>query len=91
MLMSEVLRSCAHRNVAEAAILSIGGDFATMVRERAEHAGQSVGDFTAARVQQFSMQASERDRHLVTAQMRGEDLALLSGLRVVVQRMMQGA
>lgn len=88
MLVSEVLRSCAHRHVAEAAVLSIGGDFASEVRAKAGHAGLSVGDFTAARVQQFSRHASERDWHLVTARMHGEDLALLSGLRFVMQRMM---
>ena len=69
-------------------MLSIGGSFATTVRERAAHEGLSVGDFTAARVQQFSRRASERDWRLVTAQMHREDLALLSGLRVVMQRMM---
>ena len=88
MLVSEVLHSCAHRHVAEAAVLSIGGEFATEIRERAEHAGLTVGDFTASRVQQFSRLASERDRRLLTAQMHGEDLALLSGLRIVMQRMM---
>ena len=88
MLVSEVLRSCAHRHVAEAAVLSIGGTFANSVREQAAHAGLTVGDYTAARVQQFSRSASERDRNVVTAQMHGEDLALLSGLRVVLQRMM---
>ena len=88
MLVSEVLHSCAHRHVAEAAVLSIGGEFAMAVRQRAQHAGLSVGDFTAARVQQFSRRASERDWRLVTAQMHGEDLALLSGLRIVMQRMM---
>lgn len=88
MLVSDILHSCAHRHVAEAAVMSIGGEFATAVRQRAETEGLSVGDFTAARVQRFSLQASERDWRSLNAQMRGADLALLSGLRVVMQRMM---
>lgn len=88
MLVSDVLHSCMHRHVAEAAVLSIGGDFARAIRRKADHEGLTVGDFTAARVRLFSTRASERDRRRVTAEMRGEDLALLSGLRVVMQSMM---
>ena len=89
MLVSDVLHSCAHRHVAEAAVASIGGEFAATVRRRADVTGQSVGDFTAARVRQFSRWATERDWRQVAAEMRGEDLALLSGLRVVLTRMMK--
>ena len=36
MLVSDILRSCAHGHVAAAAIKSIGGDFAASVQRRAE-------------------------------------------------------
>ncbi len=88
MLVSDVLHSCAYGYVAEAAVASIGGEFAESVRRSADGSGQSIGDFTADRVRQFSIRASERDWRQVAAQMRGEDLALLSGLRVVMTRMM---
>ncbi|MCW6509331.1 hypothetical protein [Lichenifustis flavocetrariae] len=88
MLVTDILHSCAHRHVAEAAIASIGGEFAATVRRRADGEGRSVGDFTSHQVKQFSVRASERDWRSVAAQMRGDDLALLSGLRVVMTRMM---
>lgn len=89
MIMSDVLHSCTHRQVAEAAIASIGGDFAAAVRLHASGTGQSVGDFTADRVRLFSRRASERDWRHVADKMRGEDLPLLSGLQVVMIRMME--
>ena len=88
MLVSDILRSCTHRHVAAAAIASIGGDFAAAVQRRADGEGLSIGDFTATRVRSFSGRASERDWRLVAAQMQGQDLALLSGLQVVMTRMM---
>ena len=88
MLVSDILNSCVHGHVAEAAIASIGGDFAENVKRHAGEQGQSVGEFTAFQVRKFSMRASERDWRDVVANMRGEDLALLSGLQVVMLRMM---
>lgn len=88
MLVSDILRSCTHRHVAAAAIASIGGDFAAAVQRRAAGEGLTVGDFTAARVRLFSGRAAERDWRMVAARMQGQDLALLSGLEVVMTRMM---
>lgn len=89
MLVSDILRSCTHRHVAAAAVASIGGTFAAAVEQRASGEGLTVGDFTATRVRLFSGRASERDWHLVAARMQGQDLALLSGLEMVVTRMME--
>lgn len=89
MLVSDILHSCTHRHVAEAAIASIGGEFAENVRRRALGRGMTIGDFTADRVRCFSGRASERDWRTMQAGMTGEDLALLSGLRVIMTRMMQ--
>lgn len=88
MLVSDILRSCAHRHVAAAAIMSIGGDFAASVQRRAEGEGLSLGDFAADRVKRFPRRASEGDWRMVEARMQGQDLALLSGLEVVMMRMM---
>lgn len=91
MLVSDILKSCRHQAVAEAAIASIGGAFAANVRGRADECGQSVGDFTAHQVLRFSESASERDWRYLLSTMRGEDLALLTGLQVVMLRMMAEA
>lgn len=88
MLVSDILRSCTHQHVAAAAIASIGGDFAATVQRRAAGEGLTVGDFTATRVRLFSGRAGERDWRMVAARMQGQDLALLSGLQVVMARMM---
>ena len=91
MLVSDILKSCRHRAVAEAAIASIGGDFAADVRWRADASGQSIGDFTASQVTRFSERASERDWRYLLSTMHGEDLALLAGLQAVMLRMMAEA
>lgn len=91
MLVSDILNSCAHDQVAEAAIASIGGPFAEAVKTRAVATGQSVGEFAAGHVRRFSSDASERDWRDLVAVMRGEDLALLSGFQVVLLRMMKSA
>ncbi|MDX7949866.1 hypothetical protein P7D22_01580 [Lichenihabitans sp. Uapishka_5] len=88
MRVSDILTSCAHHHVAAAAVASIGGDFAANVRRRANGAGVTIGDFTAERVRMFSGRASEGDWRVVAATMEGQDLALLSGLQVVMTRMM---
>lgn len=88
MRLNEVLHSCSHGHVAEAAIVSIGGPFATRVMSSAAAEGESVGEFTARQVRSFSRIASERDWRTVSAQMHGSDLALLAGLEAVMTRMM---
>ncbi len=88
MLVSDILKSCSHERVAEAAVASIGGDFAHHVRRRAGERGHSVGGSTANHVKQFSRQASKRDGRLLLATLRGEDLALLAGLQAVMVRKM---
>ena len=87
MLVHDILRSCSHGYVAEAAVASIGGDFARQVTMRARERDQSVGDFTANHVRRFSGRATERDWRLVAAKMQGEELALLIGFESVVLRM----
>lgn len=90
MRVMDVLHSCSHGPVAEAAIVSIGGCFAVRVRSSAAARGQSVGDFTSQHVRGFTECASERDWRLIAARMEKADLALLAGLEAVVTRMMDG-
>ena len=88
MLVKDVLNSCLHGEVAEAAVVSIGGQFAGQVKSSAKAEGQSIGEFTSSRVRQFSQFATERDWRVVASRMRGEDLPLLAGLEALMQRMM---
>lgn len=88
MLVTDILNSCVHEQVAEAAVASIGGDFADRVKLSASAQGRTIGLFTAERVRKFTNFASERDWRVLAAQMHGEDLPLLAGLQIVVSRMM---
>ena len=88
MRVMDILHSCSHGHVAEAAVVSIGGSFAHEVKASAASRGQTVADFTAQHVRQFSRHASERDWRQVASRMQGADLALLAGLEAVMTRMM---
>ena len=86
MLVSDLLHSCANECVAEAAVASIGGDFAHAVQDAAEEQGVSAGFYAAAKVRRFARIATERDwRELVDA-LKGEDFPVLTGLRTIVTR-----
>lgn len=86
MLVSDLLHSCANDRVAEAAVSSIGGAFASRVQAGAADDGVTVGSFTSRIVREFAVLASERDwRDLVMA-VRGQDHPVLAGLQVIVSR-----
>ena len=88
MRLMDILHSCSHGHVAEAAVVSIGGSFAHKVRSSAEARGLSVGEYTSRHVRTFSQRANERDWRSISSTMQGEDLALLAGLQAVITRMM---
>lgn len=88
MRVTDILHSCSHGHVAEAAVVSIGGPFARRVQSSAAARGQTIGEFTSHRVREFSSQASERDWRVIATRMQGADLALLAGLEAMMSRMM---
>ena len=86
MLVSDLLHSCAHEDVAEAAVASIGGDLVERLQAEAGERGVSVGRLAAGVVRSFAREASERDwRDLVDA-CRGQDVPVLCGLRIILTR-----
>ena len=86
MLVSDLLHSCANDCVAEAAISSIGGEFASRMQSAAERRGVSVGFLASSLVRDFARGATERDwRHLVDA-VRGQDFPVLAGLQVILTK-----
>lgn len=86
MLVSDLMHSCAHEGVAEAAMASIGGPLAARVQAEAHVSGTSVGALVAARVRSFARDASERDWRDLADAVRGHDFPVLSGLGVIVSR-----
>ena len=86
MLVTDLLHSCANDRVAEAAVASIGGDFAMLVRMEAEDGDVSVGRFTASVVRAFAIGASERDWRDLAFAVRGHDHPVLAGLQLILTR-----
>ncbi len=89
MLVSDILHSCGNERVAEAAVSSIGGEFAERLRALASRCDISVGDLVGRLVRRFAAEAAERDWRFVTAAMDGKDLPVLCGLRAIIDSMMR--
>ena len=89
MLVSDILHSCGNERVAEAAVSSIGGEFAERVRALASRCEITVGDLVGRLVRRFAADAAERDWRFVMAAMNGKDLPVLCGLRAIVDTMMR--
>ncbi len=90
MLVSDLLHSCANDRVAAAAVLSIGGTFASRIQREADERGVTVGVYASRIVRDFADGAGEREwRDLVSA-IRGQDHPVLSGLQVILDRRASG-
>lgn len=88
MLIADILHSCSNERIADAAVASIGGDFALRVRRAAASGEVSVGALTGSLVRRFVLEANERDWRLVTKAIGGSDVPVLCGLRVIVEQML---
>ena len=86
MLVFDLLNSCAHEDVAGAAVASIGGTFASDLQAQADERGLSLGSFAAARVQSFARVATERDWRELVETVRGKDFPVLSGLQLILTK-----
>ena len=86
MLVSDLLHSCANDRVAEAAISSIGGPFASRLQREAESHGVSLGGLASGRVRTFARQASERDWRDLARAVRNQDFPVLTGLQVILSK-----
>ena len=89
MLIGDILHSCVNESVAEAAVLSIGGDFSERLRTLACRCDLTVGALVGRIVRRFALGATERDWRFVTSAMDGEDLPLLCGLKALIDTMMR--
>ena len=89
MLIADILHSCSNERVAEAAVDSIGGDFAHRVRLLAARCDMPVGLLVGRLVRRFAADAHERDWRQVTLAIFGDDQPVLAGLRAVVEAMMR--
>ncbi|MGA2044845.1 MAG: hypothetical protein ABSG83_15910 [Roseiarcus sp.] len=86
MLMRKIVHSCTNVHVAHAAVVSIGGDFATAFAEEAARRAMSPGVLAAQMVAKFSACAADEDRGGLDAAARDSDQPILSGLRYILSR-----
>mgnify|MGYP007004380965 CR=1 FL=1 len=90
MLRAELINSCSHEKVAEAAILSIGGEFRDRVALLARASDVSTGHYAAQCVRRFAEEANEQDWEALSAVIAGCDTPILHGLRWLVETMLDG-
>ncbi len=86
MVVNDIVNSCAHEKVAEAALASIGTQFLADVRAAARCKSQSPGAYAAASVSQFRSRAQLNDYAELHSAIRGADQPVLKGLRLILER-----
>lgn len=89
-LIAEMIHSCSHEMVAQAAVASVGGDFAGKVSATAGAQGLSAGAFAARVVREFEKRigenrVDEKEIQSLRAVMDRADQPILSGLRHILQ------
>ncbi len=84
MMIEEVIRSCVVVSVAEAAVASVGGGFATEVKRAATANGMSVGDYAVASVGRFARNGREGEMRAVATAMAGSHMPVLAGLERIL-------
>ncbi len=85
MLCAELVRTCTHEKVAEAAVLSIGNEFRDRVSLLARVSAQTPGAYVAELVRRFSEDAAESDWEALALAIAGRDMPILHGLRWIVE------
>lgn len=91
MLRCEIIRTCSHEKVAEAAVLSIGPGFRDRVALVAAASGMGAGACVAGFVRRFQEEASQRDMDALANFIAGSDMPILDGLRWIVEFMIDGS
>jgi hypothetical protein len=86
MIYNEIVHTCSNSYVADAAVLSIGGDIARAVADDANRHAMSRGAYAAKLVRDFAQQADGCDEGYVVAAAQGSQQPVLSGLRYILER-----
>ena len=88
MIVADILHSLNDKAVAEAAVVSIGGEFAATMKSQAARRGMTLGGLTSSLVSGFAIGASERDWRVLMSTMAGQDHPVLAGLRLMAEQML---
>ncbi len=84
--LREIIRTCSNPHVAQAAVASIGGEYASRFADQAWRRDLTSGVLAARLVRAFAMKADEEDCDGVAEATRGADQPILSGLRYILDR-----
>jgi hypothetical protein len=84
-LIAEIIHTCSHEKVAQAAVASMGADFAGRVGATAGAYGLSIGAFTARAVRDFERRVGEQEKQALRALMHHADQPILTGLQHILQ------
>ncbi|WP_374308686.1 hypothetical protein [Methylocella sp.] len=84
-LIAEVVHSCSNEKVAQAAVSSIGSDFAGKVKATATVYGLSMGAFAAHTVEQFGRTCDIEEKRVLRVLMKGTDQPILVALEHILR------
>lgn len=84
-LIAEVVHSCSNEKVAQAAVASIGSEFASKVKATASVYGMSPGAFTARTVLQFGRTCDGEEKQTLRRMMKGSDQPVLFVLEHILK------
>ncbi len=85
MRLREITRTRSNPRVAEAALVSIGGDTARRICAQAEESGVAAGELTACLVREFDGQACSMVRASVEDALRRSETPILAGLQRILE------
>ncbi len=89
MRLDEIVNTCMHERVAEAAVASIGAGVAQNVRRFAEARDMSVGVYVGGLVRRFAWRAGPGERLALTRAMDRAQTPILAGLRHILEAMLK--
>jgi hypothetical protein len=83
--IEEIFHTCSNEKVAQAAVASLGFDFARRMRTEAESHGATTGAFVARLVHEFFEAADLGDCRAIKSAMIKADQPILCGLRFILE------
>jgi hypothetical protein len=86
MIYREIVHTCSNSYVADAAVISIGGEIARAVADDANRHAMSRGAYAAKLVREFASRADDGERGRVAAAAFRSEQPILSGLRYILER-----
>jgi hypothetical protein len=86
MIYREIVHTCSNSYVADAAVISIGGEIAKVLADSANRNAMTRGAYAAKLVREFASHASDGDQRGVAAAARGSEQPVLSGLLYILER-----